>query len=169
MFHRQSRTSWNTSVSTLHLQHHCSHSEKHTSPRGRIQRCLFARRHGWPGELREWQTPRTKSSFWWGSLGLTQLRASGTRSLDTPCVCAVILPPLWSFLICIFLMSSVFLFVSSHKCVPCAQRTQTTVNHLFRKAPTRRWQSPWSWRNWAERQWFEFLALSGKIYVERMQ
>lgn len=41
MFHRQSRTSWNASEGSLHLQHHCSRNEKHIGPRGRLQRCLF--------------------------------------------------------------------------------------------------------------------------------
>lgn len=41
MFHRQSRNSWSASASSLHLQHHCSHIEKHTSPRGRTQQHLF--------------------------------------------------------------------------------------------------------------------------------
>lgn len=53
---------------------------------------VFARRQGWPGDLWARQTLRTKSWFWWGSLGLTQPRASNTRSSDTPSCFAVILP-----------------------------------------------------------------------------
>lgn len=64
----QSRTIWN--VSSLYLQHHCPHNEKHISPKGRPQwSYLLAQRQGRHEDLWEWKTPGTLSLSWWGSLG----------------------------------------------------------------------------------------------------
>lgn len=68
----------------------------------------------------------------WGSL-----HAGGAKSPDTPCssICAA-LP---------YISLSVFLFRSLRKRVPCVPRELKqgfTINHLLRKAPTRRCQSP---------------------------
>lgn len=69
----------------------------------------------------------------WGSL-----HAGGAKSPDTPC------PSLCEALP--YISRSVFLFMSLRKRVPCVPRElQTrvfTINHLRRKAPTRRCQPP---------------------------
>lgn len=136
MFHRQSRTSWNASEGSLHLQHHCSRNEKHIGPRGRLQRCLFC--------------TETRSTCGFtrvtGSQDLIMIvmrrpgvrRNGGAKSPDTPC------PSLCEALPYISL--SVFLFMSLRKRVPCVPRELKsrvfTINHLRRKAPTRRCQPP---------------------------
>lgn len=137
MFHRQSRTSWNASEGSLHLQHHCSRNEKHIGPRGRLQRCLFC--------------TETKSTCGFtrvtGSQDLIMIvmRRPGARCM--PVVRSLRTHPVRpSVKLLPYTSLSVFLFMSLRKRVPCVPRElQTrvfTINHLRRKAPTRRCQSP---------------------------
>lgn len=165
---RQSRTSWNASASTLHLQHHCSPNEKHTSRRGRILRRLFL--HGDMADLGIYESdglPGLNHHFdeaAWGCHSCGPV----VQGLRTHPVCDT--SPSVKLSHIYFSHEQCFsLRELTQMCPLCAQRTQTTVNRLFCTAPTRRWPSPWSWGNWAESQWSEFLASSGKIYIERMQ
>lgn len=123
---------------------------------------FLAQRQGWPVDLWEWQTPGTKSSFWWNSLRLAQLDASGSTSLDTPCLSAAILPfcDVFSYLFFSWeVFSSSWAYINvSH--VPRELKQGSAINHFCCKAPIRRWQMPWSWRQlgWKSVVWISSFA-----------